>query len=180
MPAAIAVPAALYVDVRRWRVGVIVVNPYGLTSTRTVNELSKPRHQGSRLASVRERANSAGGPSHSGGRFLGVAAKLFAHRREQSVAILLLAARAETCEQRGAEHVRGNALVDRCGNRPAALARIRHTAGELCELWRLHQRRGGEVKQPRGDHAAPTPNLRDRRNVKLVGVVALCICDRCG
>src|ERR1700678_3676984 len=87
----------------------------------------------SRLAAGRSAAPSADTAS-SVGVLLVVAAELLAHRRQQLVAVDGLAARSEASEQRGAEHVRRHALVDRGQHRPATLARVRDAAGELVEL----------------------------------------------
>src|SRR5262245_35024025 len=53
---------------------------------------------------------------------LGVAPELLAHRRQDLVRELGLAARLEPIDQRGREHMDGNALVDRGKHRPTALA----------------------------------------------------------
>src|SRR6476469_211040 len=71
---------------------------------------------------------------------LEVAAEALAHRGQDAVAEVGLAAGGEPVEQRGGEHGRRYALLDRCLDRPSALARVAHVAGVLVELRRLVQR----------------------------------------
>src|SRR4029453_4811388 len=56
------------------------------------------------------------------------------HRRLDLLRVVGLAPRGEPTVERGAQPGRRHALVDGGEDRPAALARIRHTAGELREL----------------------------------------------
>ena len=81
-----------------------------------------------------------------------------------------LVAGREARVERGGEDVCRHALLDRRDRRPAALARVRHAAGEVVEVGRLLQRRCGQVEEPRLDDAAAPPHLADRRHVERVGV----------
>src|SRR5213082_1001288 len=65
---------------------------------------------------------------------LEVAAEALAHRGKDAVAPVGLAARGEAVEQRGGEHRRGHALLDRGLHRPAALAGVAHPARILVEI----------------------------------------------
>src|SRR5690349_19027369 len=60
--------------------------------------------------------------------------ELPAHRRQQLVLEIRLAARVEALVQRGGQHRRGHGLVDRGLDGPAALAGVGDAAGELREL----------------------------------------------
>ena len=94
-------------------------------------------------------------------RRLGVAAEPVPHRRQQALGEGVLLARAEAGEERGGEDVGRHPALDRGGDRPAALARILDEARVLGQARALGEGRGGEVEQPRGDHAAAPPELRD-------------------
>ena len=65
------------------------------------------------------------------GRLLDVPAELEAHRREQLVLEVGLAARAEALVERGRQHRRRHGLVDRGLDRPAPFAGVGDAAGEL-------------------------------------------------
>src|SRR5262245_37598473 len=93
------------------------------------------------------------------------------HRRLDLLRVVGLATRGEAAVERGAQHGCGYALVDGREDRPAALARVRHAAGELRELRILGERLRGEVEQPRRDDAAAPPDLGDLREVEVVLVV---------
>src|SRR5712672_131437 len=71
---------------------------------------------------------------------LEVAAEALAHRRENAVAEVGLAAGGEPVEQRSGEHRRGHALLHRGLHRPPALAGVADVARVLVELGRLVQR----------------------------------------
>src|SRR5689334_14977682 len=98
-------------------------------------------------------------------------AELVAHRREDAVREVRCASRRETLGEGDAQHRSRYALVDRSRERPAPLARIGDTPREASEVWAVEKRRGGEIEQPRGDHAAPAPQLGNLREVELVLVV---------
>ena len=57
------------------------------------------------------------------------------------------------------QHVGRHAFVDGGLDRPAPFARIGDSARELFQVRILDERRGGQVQQPRRDHAAAPPNL---------------------
>src|SRR6185437_5167617 len=63
-------------------------------------------------------------------------------------------------------HLRRNGLLDRRFDGPAALAGILDEAGKILQLRILRKRRGAEIEQPGGDHAAAPPDLRDVRDVE--------------
>src|SRR5436305_14037518 len=71
---------------------------------------------------------------------LEVAAEALAHCGKDAVAEVRLATGGEPVEQRGGEHRRRYALLDRGLHRPPALPRVAHVAGVLVELRRLVQR----------------------------------------
>src|SRR4051812_5495807 len=77
---------------------------------------------------------------------LEVAAEALAHRGEDTVAEVGLTPGGESVEQRGGEHRRGHALLDRCLDRPPALAGVADVARVLAELRRLVQRLGRQVE----------------------------------
>src|SRR5437763_13071657 len=68
------------------------------------------------------------------GALLEVAAEALAHRGEDAVAPVGLAARGEAVEQRGGEHRRRHTLLDRGLDRPAPLAGVAHVARVLLEI----------------------------------------------
>src|SRR5438094_6189094 len=94
-------------------------------------------------------------------RFLEVPAELVTHGRKQLLLKIGLAARAEALVERGRENGYGHGLVDGGFDCPSSLARIRHPALEARERGVLEQRGRREVQQPRGDHTASPPHLRD-------------------
>src|SRR5882724_7336919 len=100
-------------------------------------------------------------------RLLEMTAEFVAHRRQQLVGILLLAARAEAREQRRADDRSGNPLVDRRLKRPTTLARVGDPAMEVGQIGVLAQRAGSQVQQPRADDAAAAPHLGDLGDVDL-------------
>ena len=104
------------------------------------------------------------------GALLQVPAEAEAHRRQRAVAELALAARLEARVEAGRDDGGGDALVDGGQHGPAPFARVRDAAGEALELGVLGQRLGGEVQQPRGDHAAAPPDLRDLGDRQVVHV----------
>src|SRR4051794_5074959 len=68
-----------------------------------------------------------------------VAAELEAHRGQELVGELGLAARLEAAEQGGAQHGSGNRFVDRGLQRPATFAGVADPAGESFEVRALEQ-----------------------------------------
>ena len=105
-------------------------------------------------------------------RLLHVAAELEAHRREQLVLEVRLAARAEALVQGRGEDRRRHCLVDGGLDRPAPLARIGDAAGELrTASGSFDQRCRGQIEQPGGDHAAAPPDFGDVAQIEVVLVV---------
>ena len=97
-----------------------------------------------------------------------VAAEAVAHRREHLLGEGVLLARAEAREERGGQHLGRHRLVDRRLDGPAAFAGILDEAGVTARsVAILGQRRGGEVEQPGGDHAAAPPDLGDVGEVEV-------------
>src|SRR5262249_58661879 len=90
-------------------------------------------------------------------------AELETHRREQLVAEVRLATRAEALVQGGGEDRRRHGLVDGRPDRPPSLAGIRHASLEALERWVLDERRGRQIEEPGGDDAAASPHLGDVR-----------------
>ena len=90
------------------------------------------------------------------------------HGGEDAIGEVIGAARAESFEQRRAEHARGHALVDRGLERPAALARVRHPAREVAEFLAFEQCLRRQVEEPRGDDAPASPDLGDVGDVQVV------------
>ena len=99
---------------------------------------------------------------------LEVAAELVAHRRQQLVGEVGLAARAEALVEGGGQDVRRDAFVDRrpgcvqrpspeSETRPAKRCRARGSPASAC---------GGQVEQPRRDDAAAPPHLGDVGRLK--------------
>ena len=70
----------------------------------------------------------------AGGLFLRVTAESEAHRREQFVLVIRLAARGESFVERRCEHRDRHAFVNRRLDGPPAFARIGNAAGELRQL----------------------------------------------
>ena len=97
-----------------------------------------------------------------------MAAELCAHRRQQTVGVVALAARAEAREQRGCQDRCGGAGLDRGQRGPAPFAGVGDLAGEALQRRILVQRRGGEIEQPAAHDGAAAPDLRDLRDVDLV------------
>ena len=95
-------------------------------------------------------------------------AELIAHRREDLVGEIRLAARAEALEECRGEQRGRRAGLDRRKAGPAALARVRDPTAESFELRIRAQRRSGQIQEPGGDHAAATPDLGDLADVDAV------------
>src|SRR5450759_4695317 len=91
-----------------------------------------------------------------------------AHRGEDFVAEVILSSGREPRVQRGGQNWGRRAYVDGCDARPAALARIGHSAREAGQIRALQQSLGGEIEQPGGDDAATTPEFRHRGQVERV------------
>ena len=94
-------------------------------------------------------------------------AELEAHRGQQLVGELRLAARTESRVERGAENGHRHGLVDGRLDRPPSLAGIRHPAVELRERRILEQGGRCQIQQPRRDHAAAPPDLRDIAQIEV-------------
>src|SRR4029450_3351473 len=92
---------------------------------------------------------------------LDVAAELITHRRQELALERRVTARAEALVERGRQHRNGHSLIDPRLNGPAPFAGIGYAARTLRERRIRHESAGGEVEEPRGDHAATPPNFRD-------------------
>src|SRR5205823_3396246 len=101
---------------------------------------------------------------------LDVSTELAPHGRKQLVLEIGLAARAEPLVERRGEDRNGHRLVDGGLDRPPPLARVGNAPFESGKRGILEQRGSGEVEEPRRDHAAPTPHLRDVGQVEVVPV----------
>src|SRR4029077_4623063 len=109
--------------------------------------------------------------SSSLGGFFQMSAKLVTHRGEQLVGKICLAPRAKTLIQRSCQDVSRHTLVDGGLDRPAPLARVRNLPCEFREGGISDQRNRRQVQQPRGNHAAAPPHLRNVRQIEVVLVV---------
>src|SRR5262249_18191640 len=105
------------------------------------------------------------------GGFFQMSTELVTHGREQFVGEICLAARAEPLVQSRRQDMRWDGFVNGGLDRPAPLARVRHPPGELRQS-RIHDEDGRrEIQQPRRDHTAASPHLRDVREIEFVLVV---------
>src|ERR671911_308609 len=100
-----------------------------------------------------------------------MSAELEAHGREHPISEFFFASRHEALIQSRAEDGGRRALIDGGGDRPAALAGIGHTPRKRRQLWIFNQRRGGQIEQPRSDHAAAPPDFRDVGEVEVISVM---------
>src|SRR5262249_16325899 len=108
-----------------------------------------------------------------------VPAELEAHRREELVLVIGLAARGEARVERGREDRRRNRLLDGALDGPAALARVGDAAGEVLQ-GRIGRERGRrEIEEPGGDDAAAPPDLGDVAEVEVI-LVVLVVAERRG
>src|SRR5688572_1814861 len=94
--------------------------------------------------------------------------ELVAHGRQQPTAEVTLATRRESLEERRRQYRRRRCAVDRRVRRPASFAGIRDAALELLQGGIGGERPRGEIEQPRANHAAMTPELRDVGERKIV------------
>src|ERR1700682_619846 len=97
-----------------------------------------------------------------------MSSELKAHRREHLPGKVVFATRSKPLMDRGAEHRRRRAFVDRCGDGPTSFAGIRHMAGEAGQVRLFQQSIRRQVQQPRCDHAAAAPYLGDVSQIKVV------------
>src|SRR5258706_4930804 len=97
-----------------------------------------------------------------------VTAELEAHRREQLVGKFGVAAGTEALIQSSGENRSGHGLVDGGLDGPTAFAGIRDATRELRQRGVLAERGGGQIEQPRSDHAASAPYFRDVREIEIV------------
>src|SRR5437763_12653815 len=88
-----------------------------------------------------------------------VAAELVAQRRSDLGRELDLVTRGETSEERGGEHRRRNAHLDRFVQRPAALAGVLDVGRDVVELRAvLLEGRMEQLEQPAADDGAVAPD----------------------
>src|SRR5215468_2353904 len=105
------------------------------------------------------------------GGFFQMSTELVTHGREQFVGEICLAARAEPLIQSRRQDMRWYGFVNGGLDRPAPLARVRHPPGELRQS-RIRAEGGRrEIQQPRRDHTAASPHLRNVREIEFVLVV---------
>ena len=104
----------------------------------------------------------------SAGRSFHVSAELVAHGRQKLQSELILASRAESLIERGAQYGRGNGFVDGRNDGPASLAGIGNTSGKLREIGLVRQSSGGQIQQPGCHHASATPDLGDVGQIEIV------------
>src|SRR4029450_5772612 len=105
--------------------------------------------------------------SSSLGGFFQVPAELVAHRGEQPVGKICLAARAKTLIQRSCQEMSRHTLVDVARDSRAPLARVPTLPCELPEGGISDQRERREAQQPRGEHAAAPPHLGNVREIEI-------------
>src|SRR4029434_2278505 len=113
------------------------------------------------------------------GGFLQMSAELIAHCRKQLVGKICLATRAKTLIQRSCQDVSRHTLVDGGLHRPTSLPGVRTLTCEFREGGISDQRDRRQVKQPRGDHAAAPPHLRNVRDSEIVLVMIRVAQRRC-
>src|SRR2546430_7199676 len=109
--------------------------------------------------------------SSSCGGFFQMSPELIAQSREQFICEICLAARAKTLIQGGRQNVHGHGLVDGGLDRPAPLARVRNPPCELRESRIRGEGGRHEIQQPRRDHTAAPPHLRNVPELELILVV---------
>ena len=120
---------------------------------------------------VAVRSSAVSALRYFAGRLLDVSAELEAHRRQQLVLEVRLAARAEALVERGGQHRRRHGFVDRGLDRPAAFAGVGDAAGELRAVrdLRAAPTRSGRAATRRSRCRAATPRrCRARFEVVLV------------
>src|SRR5207244_10569093 len=109
--------------------------------------------------------------THGSARWLDMTAKLGAQRGEELVREGMVAPRSEARIERCRQHIGGHLFVDRGVNRPAAFARVGHSADKLRKLRISRKRERRQVEEPGTHHAATPPQLRDLREVEIVPLV---------
>src|SRR5437870_4624349 len=96
-----------------------------------------------------------------------MAAEALAHCREKLFRKRVLAARTEACIERGGKNIGGDRLLNGGHEGPATLAGILDDAGKAVKLRIIGKRAGGEVKEPRADHAAAAPYFGNVGDVEI-------------
>src|SRR6056297_1782226 len=113
----------------------------------------------------------SGGEEGRSALLLEVTAELVAHRREELVPVLGLAAGGEPIVEGGTQHGGGDAFLDGGLERPATLAGVGDPATEVGEVVIFVEGLGGEVEQPGPDHGTAPPDLGDVGEIQFVLVV---------
>ena len=96
--------------------------------------------------------------------------ELVAHGGAQLVAKQRSATACEARVQRGRQHIRGHAFVNRRVNGPTTFTRIAHASVKLGQLWIGGQGIGCQVKQPTANYAAAAPHFGHIGQIKFVHV----------
>src|SRR5262245_32533021 len=104
-------------------------------------------------------------------RLFEMTAEFVPHGRQQLVAEVRLAARAEALVQGGGQDRDRHRLVDGRSDRPPPLAGIGHAPLEALELRVLDECGGRQVEEPRGNDAAASPHLGDVGQIEVVLVM---------
>src|ERR1035438_9347579 len=118
-------------------------------------------------------------PLLTASRFLQVAAEAEAHRREQLVLEIRIAARSETLVERGGKNRHRYTDIDGCLDGPSSFARIGDVPLEFGERRILCEAASREVEQPRGDDTAAAPDFGDIGQIDIE-LVVLGMPKRCG
>ena len=122
---------------------------------------------------VAPRKTNASDRSAAMGRgLLHVTAERQAHRRQQPVLKIRVAARCKPREQRRGEHVHGHRLLRSPPESSSVLRRSPTTCPlKPSSVGSLAKRARGQIEQPGSDHAAAPPDLGDRRHIEVVLVI---------
>src|SRR5207244_1644847 len=95
--------------------------------------------------------------SCSSGAALDMPAEALAHGGEKLFRKRMLAARSEARVERGGENIGGDCLFNGGHEGPSTLAGILDDAGKAVELRIIGKGAGGQVEEPRADHAPAAP-----------------------
>src|SRR2546422_1406093 len=102
-------------------------------------------------------------------------AELVAHRGQQLVREVGLAAGAEALVQRRAQDGRRDGFVDRGGKRPPSFAGVRDAAFEAGEIGILGERGRGQVEEPRGSVIADRKSTRLNSSHGYISYAVFCL-----